>query len=213
MARTPPRYELAGMLMPRERVWEAVRKVGAGRARFTAWTIQDACMPMVQFATAARYLRCLARAGYLRQTKASVVQREHGARHSTPEYELIKDAFDAPQVDANGKQVHHGMGVLAMWRAMRVHKTFDFRDIARAATLPPVTVSDITAQKYVNYLAQAGYLQQLSPATRRVAARYRLIRNTGPQAPAITRRKVVFDRNTGEFADLQTAQEVCDGLE
>jgi hypothetical protein len=39
------------------------------------------------------------------------------------------------------------------------------------------------------------------------------VRNTGPHAPAITRRKVVLDRNTGTVSELQTAQEVADELE
>jgi hypothetical protein len=45
-----------------------------------------------------------------------------------------------------------------------------------------------------------------------VPARYRLVRDTGAHAPAITRRKVVFDRNLGEFSYQESEQEVCDGL-
>ena len=69
------------------------------------------------------------------------------------------------------------------------------------------------ADTYVNALSRAGYFRTMRPSKPKVPAQYRLIRDTGHQAPAITRRKVVFDRNTGAFAELQTAQEVCDGLE
>lgn len=203
-----------GLQTPRERVWAAVLKVGAPRGqRFTAFDAQDACSPMVLMPTVQHNLRCFARAGYLEEVKPSAVQGEHGARHSTVIYRLVRTAGEAPRVDAKGKPTTLGLGVLAMWRAMHVHKTFDFRDIACAATLPPVVVSEETARKYVDALYRAGYLQQLRAPTRQAAGQYRLLRNTGPHAPAITRRRCVLDRNTGAFIDLESAQEVCDGLE
>lgn len=104
-------------------------------------------------------------------------------------------------------------GTEAMWRAMKVLPSFDYHDIARAATLGTLVVKPGTAKTYVACLARAGYLLCLKPAKPGTAAKHRLAKNTGPHAPAITRLKVVFDRNTLTFAQLQTAQEVRDGLE
>lgn len=199
---------------PRERVWTAILKVAAAKGkRFTVWDVQDACVPMVQFPTVQHNMRCLARAGYLKEVAPTVVQPEHGARHSRVIYRLVHAVAEAPRVDAKGKPTSLGLGVLSMWRAMRVLKAFDFRDISRSATLAPVVVSEEAARKYVDTLYRAGYLQQLRVPTRQVAGQYRLIRDTGPHAPAITRRKCVLDRNTGLFIDLESAQEVCDGIE
>jgi hypothetical protein len=203
-----------GLRTPRERVWAALLKVGAPRGqRFTAYDVQDACSPMVLMPTVQHNLRAFARAGYLEETAPSAVHAQHGARHSTVVYRLVQAGVDAPRVDGSGKPTTLGLGVLSMWRAMRIHKAFDFRDIARAATLPPVVVSEETARKYVDALYRAGYLQQLRAPTRQAAGQYRLLRDTGPHAPAITRRRCVLDRNTGAFVDLESAQEVCDGLE
>jgi len=90
---------------------------------------------------------------------------------------------------------------------------FDYIDIARAATLGTLVVKPQTAKSYVLQLARAGYLITMRPSKPGTPARYRLDKNTGMHAPAITRLKVVFDRNTGQTANLQTAQEVCDELE
>lgn len=198
--------------LPRERVWAAIRRLdAAGEKRLTAWNVQDACKPMVRFNTVSVYMRGLARAGYLREVKPAKAVR--GARLLPPEYELAKDSFDAPHLDVNGKASTQGLGRLAMWRAMQALKSFDHVAIAAAATLAPVVVSEITARLYVQSLAAAGYLQCLRPAAPKRPALYRLVKFTGPHAPAITRRKVVIDRNTGEIPWQETAQEVCDGLE
>ena len=62
-------------------------------------------------------------------------------------------------------------------------------------------------------LAQAGYLQPVEPPKPGRATIWRLVRNTGPHAPAVSRRPIVFDRNTGQVFNLETAQEVADGVE
>lgn len=110
-------------------------------------------------------------------------------------------------------QVAQGGGTEAMWRAMKVLPSFDYHDISRAATLGALVVKPNTAKTYVAHLARAGYLLCLKPAKPGTPAKHRLAKNTGPHAPAITRLKVVFDRNTLTFTSLQPVQEVCDGLQ
>lgn len=214
MSRKPVKLQLIGLQTPRERIWTAVRELAQvdKTGTFTALDVQDATEPLVKFGVACAYLRHLSKAGYLGEVKPAKPMREHGNRVSTPVYKLVKDQGEPPRVGQTGT-VQQGLINEAMWRAMKVLKSFDYRDIVASASIPGFEVAEITAQKYVNYLARAGYFQTLRASTRLLPGRYRLERKTGPHAPAITRAKVVLDRNTGEFIHLETAQEVCDGLE
>ena len=207
------KMDVKSLRTPRERVWSAILKIGKAGGTFTVFDVQDACAPMVLFSTVSACVRGFARGGYLEEVQPTKVLSQHGARHSSVLYRMVIVQFDTPRIDADGKSTIQGLGILAMWRSMRVLPSFDFRDIARAATLEPLTVSQTTARLYVNSLFHAGYLKQLREPTRQKPGLYKLVRNTGPNAPAITRRKVVFDRNNGTFSNLETAQEVCDGLE
>lgn len=207
MARKPIELERAGMLTPRERVWQAVRKL----RRFTQLQLQDATKPVVRFHTCETYLTCLVAGGYVRPTAP---QRRGTKQHYEEQtYELVKDTLDAPRLTRDGKPVTQGLGTLAMWRAMHILKTFDWQDVQHAASLPSATVSGATAKSYVNALAAAGYFTTVQEAKPGTPARYRLVKRTGAHAPAITRRKTVFDRNKGEFTWQQSEQEVVDGLE
>lgn len=200
-----------GVLTPRERVWQSVRSFGLDKT-FTPLQVEAGCNPLVRYEVVVQYLRDLHQAGYL-QLVEKVQDKTAGNRYPTPVYQTIKTDFEAPRASRGGKQALQGLGRLAMWRAMRSIKRFDFRDVARAASHPELPVSERTAQLYVNALAQAGYLTQLRAPTRQVPGLYMLSRYTGRHAPAITRRKVVVDRNTGEFPWQETTQEVVDGLD
>lgn len=207
MPRKPIELERSGMLTPRERLWAAARKLRT----FTLMQWQDATKPVVLFATCETYLDCLVAGGYLKPLDAP--QRSARGHFTEIRYQLVKDALDAPRLDRQGNAVTQGLGTLAMWRAMQILKSFDWHDVQRAASLPDAPVKADTAKSYVNALAAAGYFQLLQPSKPGTAARYRLLRRTGAHAPAITRRKVVFDRNSGEFAWQQSEQEVVDGIE
>lgn len=214
MSNKPVKLVLIGLQTPRERIWTAVRELAKAdkSGTFSALDVQDATDPLVKFGVACAYLRHLSKAGYLGEVKPARPMREHGNRVSSPVYKLVKDQGEPPRVGQTGT-VQQGLINEAMWRAMKVLKSFDYRDIVASASIPGFEVAEVTAQKYVNYLARAGYFQTLRAPTRLLPGRYRLERKTGPHAPAITRTKVILDRNTGEFIHLQTAQEVCDGIE
>jgi hypothetical protein len=122
---------------------------------------------------------------------------------------LVRDQFDAPRT---GKNALAGLGVLAMWRAMQVLREFDYREIAASASANDLVVKPATAQSYVQALDRAGYFKTVRESKPGTPARHRLVRDTGAHAPAITRRKCVFDRNTGTFAELQSAEEVAHAL-
>lgn len=208
MSRKPIEVETRSLLTPRERVWDAIKRL---QKDFTVAAVQDACMPMVSFGIVKDYMDDLGKAGYICRSKSATKLR--GSAMSAPEFYLVEGRpHDAPRL-SNGKPVVQGLGTLAMWRAMRVLKVFDYHQIADAASMNSLVVRPSTAKTYLRLLAQAGYLAVVKPGTPGTATSFRLLKNTGPHAPAITRRKCVFDRNTGSFAELETAQEVVDGLD
>jgi hypothetical protein len=212
MSRKPIKLELRGLKTPRERVWAAIMVLAVtDKSGFDRMTIQDLCVPMVGLSVVEDYTEDLVDAGYLERVPGTGGRR--GVLQTPLQLRLLKPQSDAPRVCRAGKKVTQGSGTEAMWRAMKVLPSFDYVDIAKAATLGTVVVNPQTAKTYVLQLAKAGYLSTLRAGKPGTPARYRLDRNTGPAAPAITRKKVVFDRNTGESVSLQTPQEVCDGLE
>lgn len=213
--RKPIQMELRGLKTPRERVWEALLLLDAlaelRASGFDKTKVQDHCMPMVSWTLVDDYLDDLEKAGWLKRVGGNGVSK--GVMGKPIQFVLTRRQADAPRVSMKGAKVTQGQGTDAMWRAMKVLPGFDYTDIARAATLGTLVVTPQTAKSYVAHLARAGYLMCLKPSKPGTPARHRLINNTGPHAPCITRAKVVFDRNTGTFAQLETAQEVCDALE
>lgn len=208
--RKPIEVEVRGLQTPRERIWAAVMKLRTG---MTLETIQEACEPNVSFAAVADYVRELEAGGHL-ACVAEAAKTDDTKRFTPRVLDLVKPAAEAPRIN-NGQAVTQGLVNLALWRAMKtLAKGFSARELARAASLDDFVVKVGTAELYARSLAAAGYLVPVAPPRSGVATRWRLVRNTGPHAPAVTRRKCVFDRNTGAVvAELQTAQEVCDGLE
>lgn len=212
MSRKPINVELKGLQTPRERVWNAILELAVtDKTRFDRMSIQDHCNPMVSLSLVEDYTDDLLAAGFLKRVEGTGLKT--GVRQAPLMFTLAKRQGDAPRVSETGARVTQGMGNEAMWRAMKVLPTFDYTDIAKAATLGTLQVSAQTAKTYVAHLARAGYLATVRASKPGTPAKHRLQINSGPHAPAITRLKVVFDRNTGSFAKLQTAQEVCDGLE
>lgn len=210
MARKPIEVETRALLTPRERIWRAICSIPKG-ASFSRDDVQDRCVPMVRMTAVVDYLKALDKGGYI--TRSHVPQPETETRYQPARWTLTRTAGEAPRLDKKGQPVTQGLGTLAMWRAMKVLKAFDYVAIAQAASLAPLVVEPQAAKAYVNVLARAGYLQVVKASKPGKPAQYRLKNNTGPHAPAITRRKCVFDRNTGTFAELESDQEVCDAAE
>ncbi|MGC4076261.1 MAG: hypothetical protein QM702_04365 [Rubrivivax sp.] len=199
MPRRPIQLERTGMRTPRERMWAAILRL----TTFSAAQIEDAAHPASRRATQS-YLQALMKAGY-------VLAQPH-ERFQTATYELVKPQQQPPRLTRSGEASKAALGVLAMWRAMKVRKVFDADQIAADATQGGVTCSRCTAKAYIGALARAGYLRVDVQAVPGRLARMRLVRDTGPQPPAVTRARAVFDRNTGQLHVTETAQEVGDGL-
>lgn len=86
-----------------------------------------------------------------------------------------------------------------MWLSMRVLRTFTTKDLAVTAN---TTLRH--AQLYVAGLKPAGYVRELPHINkgRSVARSYRLVKDTGPNAPRVTD-EGLSDLNTGEHFDLK----------
>lgn len=212
MARKPIELERvlgAGkrLLSPRERMWEAMCTL----VLFTPSQISDKAHP-VSMDAATSYLDGLVNAGFVHKV-ASCARRPGAKGFCASKYRVVRLVPVAPMLDKHGKPVTPPLGVLAMWRAMKIRRVFDVDMIAADATQGVVACPPATAAAYIKHLNAAGYLREEAPAQRgpgRTPARYRLMRDTGPLPPAVTRAKVVYDRNLGELFAAQTAQEVCD---
>lgn len=208
MTRRRIEIERAGLRTPRERMWPAMRAL----AEFSIADVEHRAHPISRDAVRS-YLQGLIAAGYVEALPPTDPAALKG-KVVALRYRVVKSPAIVPQLDKHGQPIAPSLGTLAMWRAMKVRKVFDAEQLARDATQGAVTCTLATAKSYVSKLATAGYLRievKASPGGR--LARYRLMKDTGPLPPAITRAKVVFDRNTGELSPVQTAQEVCDALD
>lgn len=200
MARKPIQIERAGLRTPRERMWGCMQQLG----RFQAAQVEAAAHPVGRRAVQS-YLECLSNGGYIRAAD------EAPNRYRL--WEVVKRQARAPMLDREGKELKPALGNLAMWRAMKVRKVFDAAQIATDATQGGVSCSLGSAKAYVSVLLRCGYLRVEAASRPGTLARLRLIKDTGPLPPAVTRAKALFDRNTGELLLAQTAQEVGDGLD
>ena len=194
--RRPARLERAGALTPRDRIWAAIRSFG----RDHWFSVAEVMVLSEQRAdTTLSYLDGLTKAGYVGDvgTERRPVCRP---RREFRFFELVRDVgVEAPRITADGKPVTQGVGREQLWRAMRVLRSFDCRELAAAALTEAHHVSIEEAKTYVKFLARAGYVQIECKASARRAQRYRFIRacDTGPRAPLVTRDKSVMDGNTG----------------
>ena len=139
---------------------------------------------------------------------AGSMERRDDEQSRTAYYRLIKDhGFHAPRFNLKGEAVTQGVKTDNLWQSMRIKKTFTPREIAELSSNDTITVTRETARTYCHHLLQAGYLKCTKKSPNGVIdAHYRLIRDTGPQAPMVQRVKRVFDPNLGEVMPLVGAQ-------
>ena len=201
-----------GLQTPRDRIWNAMIK----SRLFTVPRLHKALRAgprPVSLAFIEAYVQGLIKAGYVEV----LAPADKGARGRFQAADLgltPKAKGPAPMVGADGKLLQAPVINTAMWRAIRIRKVVDAAQVAQDASMYDITCSQATAKKYLQALAHAGYLVVAAQAGNTAGAlqRYRLVRDTGPLPPAVTRTKCVLDRNTGAIEPAQTAQEVCDAL-
>lgn len=87
-----------------------------------------------------------------------------------------------------------------MWRAMRQYRQFSALDICAVSNAGGVEVTLEKARAYCRCLLEAGYLRVLDRAVPgRREAHYRLVNDTGPEAPVVRRVSVLHDPNTDQL--------------
>jgi hypothetical protein len=188
----------AGNASPRERIWDAIRKL---KADFTTNDLRgETGLSLGQIR---EYLECLEASGHVK--KSGERRRASGSRMQ-PTYSLEIDCgIDAPRVRADGSEVTQGQGRESLWTAMKILKLFEVRTVAELAQ---TSVND--AEHFTTALLKAGYLKLIRQAKPGRRAIYQFFRDTGPKAPMIQRAgKQVFDPNLGQV--VWPRAEVCDG--
>lgn len=195
MARLPAEHEMRGGKSPRQKVWAQIRKQPN---RFTQAEIAE-CGKVSEDAVK-DYVKVLLKAGFIAVIDSEAV----GKLCKRNIYALIKDnGVEAPRISKKGEVVTHGSVNEAMWGTLRrvlMGQSFDYRELAAFSSTTSQMVAEETAKTYVFMLANAGYLECVTPPVlgrRARPGRYRLKpkMDTGPRAPMIQRTKQVYDPN------------------
>jgi hypothetical protein len=204
MARKPIHLQAAGKLTPRDRIWAAIRGLRRFSPSSTFAEIADyvvkhapaeAVTRRIDEDTIKTYVESLVKGDYLRR-----MNPKRGARYEPADFALLRDVgIEAPRVTRGGKTVTQGGGREALWRSMKILKTFTRGELAQAASTASNKVGDEEASTYVYYLVKAGYVIEVKPGKSHHPARYRFLaaKNTGPRAPMIQRVRHVYDPNLG----------------
>lgn len=92
-----------------------------------------------------------------------------------------------------------------LWSAMRMGGVFTIADLVMAAARAGDLRPENNAARYISYLIRAGYVEELRERRRGMKLtssgfkRYRLVKNTGPLAPAFSpKRMALHDYNMRE---------------
>jgi len=198
----------SGYQTPQDCVWEAIRELKTfNQVELELWLVQQK-KSGINSKTIKSFLKRLLKGGYI--TLTEVVKYRGNAK--THNYVLSKDVgVHAPRLTKEGTVSLQGRGRENLWRAMKVLNSFDFRELAQAASTEEVSVKPMEAKDYIRHLKGAGYLLQLQAHDRRARtpARYRLLprRNTGPRPPMVQRVKQVFDPNLNQVMGVEQGGE------
>ncbi|MEN8512122.1 hypothetical protein [Burkholderia sp. RS02] len=172
---------------PRQRIWDAVRRI---RANITSCRVAQEADVTVECARA--YLQALGAGGFLRNIGSP-------AGNVLKLWELVRDTgAHAPRLTLRGEAVTVGAGNRNMWQAMHILQDFSPVELAEFA------FSALrTAQAYITALVRAGYLVQVRKAIggrgTPSPARYRMPKAkwTGMHPPVLQKDGSVYDANLG----------------
>lgn len=118
------------------------------------------------------------------------------------EFRVVADGTGLPRATRpDGTYRRSGTAQGNMWRAMRGLGSFTPTDLAAHSNTPDVKVSVEDARAYCQMLVRSEHLRiQRKALPGRREAIYRLVRNTGPHAPAERRVRAVWDENLKVYA-------------
>lgn len=200
------------LMTPRERMWQAMRMLNR-KGDWTISQVTDLAYP-VELSSVKTYVDSLVKASLVARKEETQGKNEQGNHWEAVPHRLNVNWHHAPRVNREGRIVTQGLGVLAMWRAARIRKQFSPSELARDATVGEIKVALSTAKQWCIALEKSGHFKLLRKGTgNTVESVYQLVRDTGPHAPAITRAKVVFDRNLGALSTIDTADEVLAAMD
>jgi hypothetical protein len=177
--------------------WAVMRELTLTAGGFTVRDVHDRTngpRPSV----VKEYIRRCRKAGAV----APVGSRDVGSHHPAVIYAARLDLLDAPVVRRADYAADRGRRLQQIWQAMRLMGAFSVPELVVTASTDEVEVRPSLARLYVAALARAGYLVEIGHRMRRgQIATWRLLpaRNTGPQAPAMTKAGIV-DRNVGRIS-------------
>lgn len=206
MSRKPVHLEMIGGKGPRQRVWEAIRAHHLSASAFTAADLSRASK--VEMGIVSEYVKCLRAAGFV-----GGVDSKAGVGRAVRYVVLRDNGAEAPRVTRDGRPVKAGLKQEQMWRVMRMLRGADinYRELAAHASTPEIQVDPTAANSYLQDLFGAKYLQRTAEGKGRgrggVPARYRLVSDTGPKPPLVTRVNGIFDPNLGQLIWIEPISE------
>ena len=182
-------------LQPQDAIWAAIRALKQFTRSDVSVQLVNDNIEGINDHTINSYVQRLARGGYLSIEKRTAY---HGAAAQLFVYTLTRDCGnEAPRLRKDGSPSQHGGANDRLWRAMKILKTFTYRDLIESASIEGGEIPATTVKSYIKHLHAAGYLAVTKPGAPNTPAHYRWLssKNTGPRAPMILRTHQVFDPN------------------
>lgn len=175
-SRRPTEQERRDGKSNRQRLWEALRAAPDG---ITPYRLHVECG--VTPCATRDYLRSLERAGYLERLETQC--ETTGERLVRL---LRRGSSEAPALTRDGKPSRQGVGVKAIWRALRIVGEASAIELSALASAA-VPTAESTVTRYMAWLVQAGYV--VVKRSGNSIRRYRLLahRYSGPRPPVIQR--------------------------
>lgn len=206
----------------REAVWDAIRRLTTftvaelcGEVAYDENTIRLYVKSLVRAGYLTQEEAGVGIKGYGLNGKKGVAQTKYV-------YTMVRDALSPPRVRKDGTEVAQGSGRRQMWQTMRMRKRFTLADLVALSSTEEHPVAESEADYYLRHLIKAGYVKpscakategrqedgerrdgrerstakdrEKGPGARHDT--FRLVINSGPQAPMIQRIKQVYDPNT-----------------
>lgn len=190
-----------------EHFWKIIRELDTKGA----WTVHDICLrSSVHQSTIGDYVRRLVAAGIAIDTGETL---ETAPRTTPAKIYRLGDhkPMRAPRLRRDGTAADQGRGQQQMWNVMRGplgRDGFTFVDLSLWGSTDDIRVMRETARKYVQHLANAGYLLQVRAGKPGNPTVWRLkpVMNTGPRPPLILTAKIVYDQNKMTAAPFEAEE-------
>lgn len=191
---------------PQDMVWEGIRALKVfTQADIEVWMLNKFDRG-INSKTVRSYISRLVKGNYLEVTKSETA-RNISKRFT---YELVKDAgTHSPRLKKTGEPSTQGLGRENLWRAMKILKNFDWRELVDVCNTNEVTIKPSEAKDYIRHLNGAGYLKVVQKSVGNTPARYNFVpsMNTGYHPPMIQRIKRVFDPNLNKVMEKKNEDE------